>query len=545
QIKNRGATEKATQAKKEQAAAAEEVKKKILAEEQALVKLNIAYSKASSLADSAFKAASAFVPQLKLDEFNKQQDQLEKSLIDLQEKGKALKIKLVDDADATTQVADITKRIADAEAALGALRTQRRVEANNIELAAFTAMLDTQKSLALTVEQQKTSEILNLRAQLLEGTGAGDAAGESAEVIAEKQKMAQLKALRDADLITQKQYESDLTSIKTAARQASLQKEIEDKQMKAQLLGTSPEALAAQLEVQKQQDMIDLENLRTKLQNEQLTEQEFKIAREQLELTSAQKVQQIQEASLKKRLATQQKNGTFEQRMQTRIELAKVQGFKKTAQLRALTQSQEIQGAGQFFSNLSSLTSSKSKSLFNIGKAAAIAGAVINTAQAATAALAPPPLGAGPILGPAVAASAVVAGALNIAQIKAQKFGGGGSASGGGSAAAPPTAPTPQLNVGGQAHGGIDAIPSSLNNKTFLLSGGERVVQPEANRDLTQYLRDAQTQGANAAPSVINITINGNIDSEDTARSMATMVIEEIRERSERGEPIINRQGVV
>jgi hypothetical protein len=50
-------------------------------------------------------------------------------------------------------------------------------------------------------------------------------------------------------------------------------------------------------------------------------------------------------------------------------------------------------------------------------KAIASAGAVINTYQAAAAALAPPPTGAGPILGPIFAAIAIASGLANVAKI--------------------------------------------------------------------------------------------------------------------------------
>lgn len=40
----------------------------------------------------------------------------------------------------------------------------------------------------------------------------------------------------------------------------------------------------------------------------------------------------------------------------------------------------------------------------------------------------------------------------------------------------------------GQFHGGIDELPSNLDNKSFVLKQGERVVQPEANKKLSKFL---------------------------------------------------------
>lgn len=46
----------------------------------------------------------------------------------------------------------------------------------------------------------------------------------------------------------------------------------------------------------------------------------------------------------------------------------------------------------------------------------------------------------------------------------------------------------------GQFHGGVDELDSSLDNKSFVLKAGERVVQPEANKKLTNFL-DNQEKG--------------------------------------------------
>ncbi len=67
----------------------------------------------------------------------------------------------------------------------------------------------------------------------------------------------------------------------------------------------------------------------------------------------------------------------------------------------------------------------------------------------------------------------------------------------------------------GQFHGGIDSLPDDMNNKSFLLKSGERVVQPEANKKLTSFLDD---QAKNRSNSGGDITINsplivkGNVD---------------------------------
>ncbi len=44
------------------------------------------------------------------------------------------------------------------------------------------------------------------------------------------------------------------------------------------------------------------------------------------------------------------------------------------------------------------------------------------------------------------------------------------------------------MSNSGQFHGGTDEVPESMNNKSFILKAGERVVQPEANKKLTKFL---------------------------------------------------------
>lgn len=58
----------------------------------------------------------------------------------------------------------------------------------------------------------------------------------------------------------------------------------------------------------------------------------------------------------------------------------------------------------------------------------------------------------------------------------------------------------------GQFHGGIDELPSTYDNKSFVLKAGERVVQPEANKKLTSFL-DNQDQDRDSKSSG-DITVN-------------------------------------
>lgn len=117
-----------------------------------------------------------------------------------------------------------------------------------------------------------------------------------------------------------------------------------------------------------------------------------------------------------------------------------------------------LEAGNQFFGNFAALSKTKNRELFEIGKVAATAQAIVNVAQGVTKALAtfPPPFSF------AVAASVAAAGAVQIASISSQNLA-----------------------------GGIDEVPRGFNNDTFPanLSTGERVVPAETNKDLKEFLK--------------------------------------------------------
>ena len=61
--------------------------------------------------------------------------------------------------------------------------------------------------------------------------------------------------------------------------------------------------------------------------------------------------------------------------------------------------------------------------------------------------------------------------------------------------------------LAGQFHGGTDEVPTSMDNKSFMLKAGERVVQPEANKKLTKFLNSAG-DGGEGVSGTTNITSN-------------------------------------
>lgn len=109
--------------------------------------------------------------------------------------------------------------------------------------------------------------------------------------------------------------------------------------------------------------------------------------------------------------------------------------------------------AQDFFSSMSVLMQTENKKMFEIGKAAAIAGTVINTiesAQKSFNALAGIPI-IGPALGTAAAAAAIAGGMARVQQLSSTTMGGGGGGLAGGGGGAGSTAgggqPAPVENV--------------------------------------------------------------------------------------------------
>ena len=112
--------------------------------------------------------------------------------------------------------------------------------------------------------------------------------------------------------------------------------------------------------------------------------------------------------------------------------------------------------------------------LFAAQKAFAVAQAMLNIpaaySKAYDAVVGTPYIG--PYIAPAVGAAAA---ALQVAQAASIR----------------------SVNITGMAHDGIDNIPKE---GTWLLDGGERVLNPNQNKDLTNYLSQAQSNGGQSQP---------------------------------------------
>ncbi|HBR4698711.1 TPA: hypothetical protein L9W41_005225, partial [Klebsiella pneumoniae] len=63
----------------------------------------------------------------------------------------------------------------------------------------------------------------------------------------------------------------------------------------------------------------------------------------------------------------------------------------------------------------------------------------------------------------------------------------------------------------------VDELPAGMDNKSFVLKAGERVVQPEANKKLTKFLDTQEKGGSTAGDITVNapLIIQGDVAGDD------------------------------
>jgi len=250
-----------------------------------------------------------------------------------------------------------------------------------------------------------------------------------------------------------------------AEEQRVAQLELETQQKKV-------DALQAIIDLGKssEEDMIELSNERARLIDleTQSTQRQLRVTRElntmERELVTSQKKDaektieftatkvKVEEdftksaiAEMNKRLAHNKKNSTEE-----------IKIFK-------LTEESKRNIVANSIGQVASLIGEETKA----GKALAIGQALINTYSAATAALASPPVGAGPIFGPIAAIGAVAAGMANVKKIISTKL--PGAEGGGGDG--------PRADVPAPPQGGISGTIPNLENINGIPTGEQQPVQ--------------------------------------------------------------------
>ena len=399
-------------------------------------------------------------------------------------------------------------------------KEQGLIEANEKELEIYKSQMNNQMKLAVDMETQKQIALAEVKAGALEGAGpSGAKAKADLEIQQEQAKMQQLQMLRNQDKINEVEYRDAIAQIQYSKINESTQRQMEMYRQRQDMLGLSAsgwEAQQAQLAIQWQ---MEFDLLKARQENEKMSNEEFNESKEEIERRHLERTANAKEKFIQDEIKRHEKLGEVTKASLKKIQLAQQRHGNIMGAMQGVTQSAEYKGLQGSFSKLATLRNTKSRRLWKLGQASAIASAVMNTAAGAIAALAPPPVGAGPLVGPLLAASTVAAGLVQLQNIKNQKF------------------------QGGQADQGMDFVPQSMHGKSFIVSGGERIVQPEANKQLTRVMT-ALESGTAGGGNNFYFSVYGEVP-ESQLSKLTESVKEGIREASERGEPIIHERGVV
>ena len=208
-----------------------------------------------------------------------------------------------------------------------------------------------------------------------------------------------LEYQREAELQRQVRDDISLTIQERIEANNTLAQILDDQFIKEEELAQKRIALA-QLELDQNKDNVDLQvaliDAETALQElrERITSQRSE------QLTNLNALQQEYNDSIKETAVVSEETGQAE------------------VKITELTQDAKRNIIANTLGSLAQLAGEQSAA----GKALAIAQTLINTYSAATAALAPPPVGAGPILGPIAAAGAIISGLANVKQIVQTKL---------------------------------------------------------------------------------------------------------------------------
>ena len=257
------------------------------------------------------------------------------------------------------------------------------------------------------------------------------------------QRQLQLTYQKDAELQRQLRDDISLTFEERIAANEELGRILDEQFAEEQALAQKKVELA-ELELSRNKGNIDLQvaliNAKTELADldERITGQRSE------QLTNLNALEKEQADAIKatadaeaKRLADQQAAADKS------VEIAKKEAEAKAQIERSLGRTRRDIVANTL-GQIGSLIGEETK----VGKALAVGQALINTYSAATAALAPPPTGAGPIFGPIAAVGAVAAGLANVKKIVSTKLPGVTDS--------PP--PTPDADIPTTSLGGIGGL---------------------------------------------------------------------------------------
>ena len=251
-----------------------------------------------------------------------------------------------------------------------------------------------------------------------------------------EQRRLQLTYQRDAELQRQIRDDISLTFEERIAANKKLGEILDEQFAKEQVIAQKRIDTAA-LELSRNKDNIDLQIALEDAKTSMLELDERITGQRSEQLTNLKALEAEQADALKEIIDTTTKQQEDAGKKSVEIAEETAEAEIEIEELKAATKRNIV---GTSMGQIASLIGEETKA----GKALAVGQALINTYSAAAAALAPPPVGAGPIFGPIAAAGAIAAGMAQVKKIISTKLpgggGGGGGSAGGGSA--PPPAPT-------------------------------------------------------------------------------------------------------
>lgn len=405
---------------------------------------------------------------------------------------------------------------------------QGEAQERDKDLKLFQEYLDAKKRSAISAAEEQRMEVDKIQAEALKGSGGAEGAnaGKQVELNNEQTKQAQLAVLRQQGVLNEQQYQEALLASQQRYANIKMEMAMAQQEALANALGNTDEAYQMKQDIEEQRFQLELQQMIERAELAGATEMEIQALKEQSEMEHLARMNDAKEQHFQQEAQMLESSGNQWAANGARIRAEQVKHGAFMGAIRGTQQTQEYRATQQFMTDLGSLRNSNSKKAFEVGKKAALVQATVNTFLAATsayAALAGIPI-VGPALGAIAAAAAIAAGFVNIQKINSQKF------------------------EGGQADEGMDSIPQSLAGKSFVLSQNERVVQPSANKDLTEFLNKEKMNGQTGGRGTQNISITLNYSgsgSPQDARAMAEIVVKEIRSMSERGTPIMSDKGIV
>lgn len=168
---------------------------------------------------------------------------------------------------------------------------------------------------------------------------------------------------------------------------------------------------------------------------------------------------------------------------------------EERAAIESMYEQQRLSGLSEMFGDISTIMNAGSRNMFEIGKAAAIAQAIVDTyssAQSAYSSLVSIPV-VGPVLGIAAAAAAVTAGTMRVTQIQSTQF----------------QPKQTSVAYGGGAAEGVYDFRSPGNNETLMttIRDGESIVP----RKFTDAMRTEGMSFTGGKNITLQLNINGDI----------------------------------